>query len=109
MSIPVDIGPLVNRISSGFWDAVGKARDRFTQGEIDLCEACFEDAAKTTVLALADPEKARIIKKSVDAQLANIKVAGEVVANQAASEIVWRVVGTILEVAVPLLLKSVLK
>lgn len=109
MSIPVDIGPLADRIFRGVVDGAGAAWDRFTEGERDLIQACTIDAAKATVLSLSDPEQAKLVKKSVDAQLANIKVAGAIVAQEAASALVWRVVATILEVAVPLLVKSVLK
>lgn len=109
MSIPVDIGPLADKILAGVIDVAGSAWNKFTDGERDLIQACTLDAAKVTVLSLSDPEAARIVKKSIDAQLANIKVAGEIVANQAASDLVWRTVATILEIALPILLKSVLK
>lgn len=106
--IPADVGPIVNRIASEFWSAVGEAKTRWTQSDIDLCEACFIDAAKVYVLAAGDPERARAVKKQVDAQLKNIKVAGSEAVAHTASDVLWRVIATILEIGVPILVKSVI-
>lgn len=71
-------------------DALGK----WTAEEQILVQQCAQDAGKVAMMALAGvdvgPEKAQI-----DAQLANIKVAGE----QSVSKAFWIVVGQILKVA----------
>ena len=109
MSIPIDIGPLADKILHGVIDEAKGAWEKLTEADRELIAACTLDAAKVTVMSLSDPESARIAKKSVDAQLGNIKVGLAAAATEAASAIVWRVVATILEVAVPILVKSVLK
>ena len=109
MAIPIDIGPLGDKILAEVIASAGDAWNRFSVAERELVGMVTLDAAKCTVIALYDPEKARLLKTSIDAQLANIKVAVGDVANQAASALVWKAVATVLEVAVPILVQSVLK
>lgn len=104
MSISVDIGPLADKILSGVVNIAGSEWSKISEGDRQLIEACSLDAAKVTLLALTDPEKAAEAKKQIDAQLANIKVA----AQETAGRTVWRVVAGILDIAVPILVKSVL-
>lgn len=71
------------------------ALDKWTADEQLLVQQCAQDAAKIAVMAAAGvdigPEKAEI-----DAQLANIKVAGE----QSVAKTFWVVVVQVLKVAV---------
>lgn len=77
---------------------VKDALDKWTADEQLLVQQCAQDAAKIAVMAAAGvdigPEKAQI-----DAQLANIKIAGE----QAVTKTFWVVVAQIVKVAAALL------
>jgi hypothetical protein len=86
------------------WDdlkpKVKDALDKWTPDEQLLVQKCAQDAAKIAVMAAAGvdigPEKAQI-----DAQLANVKVAGE----QAVTKTFWVVVSQVLKIAAAVLLK----
>lgn len=105
MSISVDIGPLADKILAGVVNIAGAEWAKISEADRQLVEACSLDAAKVTLLALTEPDKAAAAKKQIDAQLANIKVA----ASEAAGHTVWRVVAGILDIALPILVKSVLR
>lgn len=84
------------------WEAlkpkVKDALDKWTPDEQILVQQCAQDAAKVAMMAMAGvdvgPEKAQI-----NAQLSNIKVAGE----QSVTKTFWVVVANIVKVAATLL------
>jgi len=79
---------------------VKDALDKWTPDEQLLVQKCAQDATRVAMMALAGvdvkPEKAQI-----DAQLANIKVAGE----QAVTQTFWVVVANLVKIAATVLRK----
>lgn len=95
---------LQEKVYAGVLEELKTEVETFTDDEKALLKRCAFRAGRVTILALTNPAAAKAEKADVDAQLANLKVA----AQATAVETVWRVVAKILEVAVPILLKSVL-
>lgn len=93
---------LIKEFGSKVWEAmkpkIKDSLDKWTAEEQLLVQQCAQDAAKVAMMALAGvdvkPEKAQI-----DAQLANIKVAGE----QSVAKTFWVVVANIVKVAATVL------
>lgn len=95
---------LIHEFGKKVWsDLLKKVKDKaddWTPEEQTLIQECAQDASRVALMATAGidiaPEKAQI-----DAQLANIKVAGE----GAVTEVFWAVVANLVKVAATVLRK----